>query len=181
MDYDTEIQYADVAGSWLIIAMVESSLSSAENQSFLRYGPSAEISPLTVTAGGSGSVTQTNDIRIKIATTTIDMRWLTSDLTASYSGSASGKANTTVSYDGNDTLVIDVTADFLPNDTLIVSGLSFTAFNAECNTARVLMLYLGGAGDTGMDALDTRTKSIYRGIPYTIEGDVRFEGGITFE
>ncbi|HAM88042.1 MAG: hypothetical protein US83_C0001G0013 [Candidatus Falkowbacteria bacterium GW2011_GWC2_38_22] len=136
-------------------------LSTAANQAFDYQGADTAISPITIT-DVSGIITAVNNIRVSIATTSVNLRWDTTDTSASISGTASGKVSTTVSYaDGGATLVIDVTSDFSAGEAITVSDLSFENFNTV-TLARTagLNLYLSGANIWNQDGKNENTIAI---------------------
>jgi hypothetical protein len=137
-----------------------STISSAADQMFSLGQATTTISTITITAGaGSGAITIADDIRISIATGTVDMHFDTNDTTATYGGTASGKVNTAVSYEGGGSvLVIPVTSDFTGGDTLTISGLSFAQFNATNSAATALSLDTNNDGSA--DATDDKTVTI---------------------
>ncbi|QQR64991.1 hypothetical protein IPH92_00195 [Candidatus Kaiserbacteria bacterium] len=146
---------------WTFIADPVPSLSSASNQSFYYSEPTTTISTLTITDTPGGLVTATNDIRIRIASTSLTMKWDTTDTTATFGGTASGKVSNPVSYENNGTtLVIPVSNDFSAADTLTVDGLSFTQFLGVSTATTGLNIYLGGASDAVSDDADDKTMSI---------------------
>lgn len=148
---------------------------SATDQTF-DYGQSATaISTITVT-DGTGSVSSANDIRIAIATSSVNMRWDTTDTTATFGGTASGKVSNPVSYEGGGSvLVVPVDTNFIAGETLTVSGLSFKDFNSVNAPANALILRIGGAGDPTAVATDTRTVAIRPTLGYVshTQGQVR--------
>jgi len=149
---------------WSFIFGATADLSSAANQNFVVDQATTTVSTITITDTVVPTITASNDIRIIIATTTVDMLWDTTDTLVTLGGSASGKASTTVSYSANgDTLIIDVESDFVGSDTLTVSGLSFAQFNTFSSPTNALGIRIGGAGTTTNNA-DDKTVSISGGL-----------------
>ena len=105
------------------------SLSSAAGQSFNVDQSATAISQITVVDASTPTITAADDIRIRIPGS-FNMNWLTSDLTATIGGTASGKVSPTVSYEGGQTLVLAVSSDFVAGDYITVSDLSFDVFSA---------------------------------------------------
>ena len=93
---------------------------SASNQTFAYQQATTAISAITVTDDATAaSITAANDLRIVIATTSANMRWDTTDTTATFGGTASAKVSNPVSYLGNgEILVIPVDVDFLVRHAL---------------------------------------------------------------
>ncbi|MEK9194973.1 MAG: hypothetical protein AAB975_01240, partial [Patescibacteria group bacterium] len=135
-------------------------ITSSANQSFEIGQSATTISTITITALVSASITAANDLRIAIATSSVNMRWDTSDTTATFGGTASGKVANPVSYEGgngaNSVLVIPVSDDFAVNDTLTIAGLSLTSFNTVVASSSALVLYLDGSVDGTIDATTNR-------------------------
>ncbi|GAI08657.1 unnamed protein product, partial [marine sediment metagenome] len=108
------------------ITIVGPTISSAANQTFAVGDPATAISTMTITDTSTPTITDANDIRIKIPST-FNMEWDISDTTATIGGGAVSKVSTDVSYeDSNKTLVLNVTENFAASDSITVSGLSFT-------------------------------------------------------
>jgi len=130
-------------------------LSSADNQVFGYNQATTTMSALTLSGD---TITATNDIRIRIATSSVHMLWDTTDTTATITGTASGKVSTTVSYEnGGATLVLDVTSDFTQDDTITISDLSYSQFSAVNAGGSALILYTEGASDTTAEDTDDKT------------------------
>jgi 6-phosphogluconolactonase (cycloisomerase 2 family) len=150
---------------WTIIAPVggSASISSASNQVFGYGQATTSIAAITITDNSTPTITVANDIRIAIATSTVNMRWNTTDTTAVFSGTASGKVSTTVSYEGGGSvLVIPVTTNFAASDTLTISGLSFAQFGTlHAASAEVLQLRTDGVSDTNANDTDDKTIGIH--------------------
>ena len=112
-------------------------ISSAANQTFILGGSATAISTITITEGSSPSITDANNIRIRIPST-FTMTFDTSDALANIggadwakTGAGSQGGTVTVSYeDSNKTVVVPVTSDFSAQDDITVYGLSFTSFTA---------------------------------------------------
>jgi len=137
------------------------SLSSLANQTFALNQSATAISQMTVADQSTPTITSANDIRIKIATSTVRMLYDTTDTAAIFGGTASGKVSGTVSYEGGGSvLVIDVTSNFAASDTLTISGLSYTTFSATNTAAVALSLYTDGASDVVANSSDDKTVTI---------------------
>jgi hypothetical protein len=137
-------------------------LSSAYDQVFYTGQAASNTAAIIITAAAAGAITQGGDIRLKIATSAVDMAWDTSVGSISVTGSGSGNVSTSVSYSGSSTLIIDVQTDFSAGQTITVSGLKFKNFNhANAAYQSALVLYLGGAADTVIDGWDNKTVTIY--------------------
>lgn len=136
-------------------------LTSAANQSFEIGQSAAAISTVTITALSGTAITAANDLRIAIATSTVDMRFDTSDTSATFGGTASGKVSGPVSYEGGGSvLVIPVNTDFVASETLTIAGLSFANFNAVVAPASGMVLYLDGPADVTADATTNKLIAI---------------------
>jgi len=124
-------------------------ISSAANQVFEIGQATTAISQITITDDTvSPVITATDDLRIAIATSSVDMRWDTTDITATFGGTASGKVSNPISYEGGGSvLVIPVDTDFAAGDTLTVIDLSFTNFNSTNAAVSVLDILKDGPGD----------------------------------
>ncbi|HEU4677530.1 MAG TPA: hypothetical protein VFS75_02320, partial [Candidatus Paceibacterota bacterium] len=139
--------------------------TSADDQTFTSGQSAAGISTITIT-DPAGDISASTDIRIAIATSSVDMRFDSSDTSATFGGTASDKVSNPVSYEGDDSvLVISVDVNFLAGDTLTVSGLSFTSFGTANSATTALSMLIHGSGSTtaGYDAKK-----------------VTIEGGLTF-
>ena len=138
-------------------------ISSAANQTFEINQATTSISAITVSDYLGAQITSANNLRITIATTSVNMRWDTTDFTAGIAGTASGKASPTVSYENNGaTLVIAISSNLAADETIIISGLSFVDFNdANASYQGSLQLFTGGVADTIADAMDNKTVTIY--------------------
>ncbi len=147
---------------WTFATPETVALSSTDNQTFYYGDATTTISTITITEAGSPSITAANDIRIKIATSSVGMLWATDDTTATFGGTASGKVSNPVTFEGNGSvLVIPVDSDFSANDTLTIADLSFAQFTGTTSSpVNALSLYTGGGSDTDADATDTYTIAI---------------------
>jgi hypothetical protein len=133
----------------------------AANQVFTYGDAATPISQITVTDAASPSITAANDLRIAISTSTTFMLWDTSDTTATFGGTASGKVANPVSYEGGGSvLLIPVNTNFSASDTLTVSGLNFTNFSAVSALSSGLKLFTGGASDQAAEATNDKTIGI---------------------
>jgi hypothetical protein len=153
-DLDTYTFYPEVT------TMTIPTISSAADQNFASNQATTSISAITITAGADNQITTANDIRITIATTTVDMRWDHFDDTANITG-ATSRVSTSVTYeDNNATLVINVTDNFNKGESITISELSFAKFTTDNLAATGLYLYTDGATDTGYDAVDDKSIAI---------------------
>jgi hypothetical protein len=133
-------------------------MQSNADQSFVVGQETTSMATITIADDDPARITATNDIRIKIATGTVDVRFDTTDTTAIFGGTASGKVSNPVSYEGDGSvLVIPVDTNFAAGDTLTISGLYFTQFGAVTAATSALMLYVDGANDVIADYQDPRT------------------------
>ncbi len=152
---------ADGNTCWDFTPTTVLSISSASDQTFSYNGATTTISTITLTDATVPTMTGVNDIRIKIATSTVNMHFDTTDATPTFGGTASGKVSGTVSYEGDGSvLVIDVTSDFAEGDTLTIDDLSYTNFSSVNATAVALRLYNDGADDVVANATDDKTVTI---------------------
>jgi len=109
------------------------------------------------------TITADNDLRIAIATSSVDMRWDPTYDSPSFSGSASSKVASSVTFEGgNSVVVIDVLdgQDFVTSDVLTISGLYFNNFNTVNSAISALDIFKGGAADIVSDADDGKTIAI---------------------
>jgi hypothetical protein len=83
------------------------------------------------------------------------MSWDTSDILATFGGTASAKVSSTVSYPDPKTLLINVTTNFAAGDTLAIDGLSFKDFTGQSYPAN-----LGLSVDGGSNIAKTDPKTI---------------------
>jgi hypothetical protein len=113
------------------IIVTDIRITSAANQDFIVGSAATAISAITITDDSlSPWITAANDIRIRIPSS-FNMTWDTSDTSALFSGTASGKVANPVSYEDNGkTLVINVTSNFAAGDSLAVSELSYANFTS---------------------------------------------------
>ncbi len=132
---------------------VPGTISSASNQVFGYGQATTTIATITITDGETPAITAANDLRIKIDTSATDMLWDTTDTTATFGGTASGKVANPVSYEnGGATLVVPVSNDFVGSDTLTISGLSFVQFGTVNTATSTLVLITESAGEDGGSA-----------------------------
>jgi len=142
---------------WTFVIAV--ALNSAENQIFGYGQGSTAMSPITIV--DTGTITASNDIRIRIATSSANMLWDTTDTTATFTGSSSAKVGNPVSYEeGGSILVIPVSSDFAYGDTFTISDLSYTSFNAINIATTALGMRVDGVGTT-TSVTDPQTIAIY--------------------
>ncbi|MDP3784689.1 MAG: hypothetical protein Q8R12_01270 [bacterium] len=143
--------------------LTAATISSAANQVF-EISTNNANSQITVTAGnGSGAITAANDLRIAIATSTINMVWLTSDTSATIGGSPQAcTVSGSVSYEGSGSvLVVPISGtDCNSGDVITISDLQFTAPGTGAAAAAILKLYLDGANDISANATDDKTIAI---------------------
>ncbi|MEK7535898.1 MAG: hypothetical protein AAB590_02720 [Patescibacteria group bacterium] len=142
-----------------IATYVKPTISQSHNKSY-DFGSTASSTPIiTVTDVGGRIISDENDLRVAIATSSINMLWDTSDTKAIFGGTASSSEVTSadVTFEGGGSvLVVDVVDDFDTGDTLTISGLSFTSFlTATSATAGVLGIFHEGASDITLDATTT--------------------------
>jgi 6-phosphogluconolactonase (cycloisomerase 2 family) len=131
------------------------------NQTFAVGQATTTIQTITITETPVPYTTAANDIRIAISTSTHNMRWDTTDTTAVFGGTASGKVSPTVTYEGSGSvLVVNVTSNFAGGDTLTISGVSFTQFASTTPPATALYYYYDGPADNNADGGDTGTIAI---------------------
>ena len=145
---------------WTFASAGAATISSDDNQTFPYQGAATTISTITITDHSTPTITAANNLRIIIATTTVDMRWDTTDTTATLGGTASAKVSPTVTYEnGGATLVLDVQNDFAAGETLTISGLSYKDFNTVVAPAVALGVRTAGAGLTTANS-DSKTVAI---------------------
>ena len=143
------------------------SITSAANQVF-EYGQSpAAISAITVTSGiGASAVSSGNELRIGIATSSVDsavnMTWNTSDTAATLAGSGQSKACsnqtncTDITYDPTGSvMIVPIDTNFSGGQTLIISDLAFANFNAAVASSSALRIFLDGTTDINANATNT--------------------------
>ncbi len=139
-------------------------ISSASNQIFGYGQATTSIAAITITDAETPTITAANDLRITIDTTKTNMKWDTTDTTAVFGGTASGKVSNPVSYeDSGATLVVPVSNDFSGGDTLTISGLSFTQFNALAAPTSTLSFVV----DQESGSYDVST-AIFNGISLSV-------------
>ncbi|MBI2474065.1 MAG: hypothetical protein HYV68_00015 [Candidatus Taylorbacteria bacterium] len=138
--------------------------SSATNQTFEVGGSSAEISPITITDNAAPSITAANDIRIAIATSSVNMLWDTSVAAASLSGTAWNDdiTSNSITYEGGGSVaVINAANNFEGSEMLVVSGLKFKNFSSANSAVSGLVIFTGGVNDISSDATDSKTVALY--------------------
>jgi hypothetical protein len=134
--------------TFLTLEAGSATISSGANQTFALNYPTTTISTITVT-DTDGTVTTAQDLRIVIATSTVNMHFDTTDTTATFGGTASGKVSNPVSYEGGGSvLVITVTEDWSPADTLTIGDLSFSQFSAINSATEALGVSTDGTSIT---------------------------------
>lgn len=168
-DYST--LYTDSASTTFasVSAAFNGTISSAFSPTHEYNGTSSTTPLITLTEdeGDSLGFTTGNDIRIAIATSTVDMRWNTSITAPTFGGTGSGNVAATVSYEdsaagSSSVVVIDVTTAFSANQTLTISGLQFNSFGLGFlnSAASALRLFKDGITDAASDASDDKTVTI---------------------
>ena len=156
---------------WTFVSDTEPTVSSAANQTFgLNQDPTA-MSQITLTGGTGAKVFSatdaTGDIRIAIATSTVNMRWDTTVTAASFTFGGAGSDNIdtgTVYYEGGNggdsVLRIDVTTNFANSEQLTISGGKFKSFGTLNAAAAGIRLYREGPADATIDDTDDKTITI---------------------
>ena len=148
----------------VLFTAVNPTASSTANQVFtVGPGPTQASSFRIIDNSTLATITATNDIRIAIATSTLDMEWGTSCNTPSFGGSASAKVESTVTFEGldNSVAVIDVSTGFVAGDDLTISGLCFANFgSAGYKATGGLYVMKDGPTDQTSDADDTKSITI---------------------
>ncbi|MEO8089402.1 MAG: hypothetical protein ABI703_03805 [Gemmatimonadales bacterium] len=138
--------------------IVQPTISSTTNQTFVMAQPPTPSSTITITDAATATITAAGDIRIRIPAS-FNMTWNTAVVTATLGGGAAGKVAAVVSYeDAGKTLRLNVTINFAASDQITVSGLQFANFTAA-SAADYLQLVVSGAGG-GTAARDPRTITI---------------------
>jgi hypothetical protein len=163
----------DIATTTLAIQVPH--LTSAVNQIFSSGQAPVPISTVTV-VDPSGEITSANDIRVAIATSSVDMRFDTTDTTATLGGTASGKVSNPVSYEGNGSvLVVPVSGNLGAGETVTISGLSFAQFGEASVATSALSLRIQGANSNEVSARDTKTVTVKGALAYGLhlQGQVR--------
>ncbi len=154
---------------WTFATTPVATIASAANQAFQVGQATTTISTITVTEHvTTPTITAANDIRIAIATSTVGMKWDTTQTTATIGGTASGKVSTTVSYEGGGSVaVVDVTSNFAAGETLTIAGLKFAQFTAVNAPLSALGIRAGGAAATTNDSNDSKTVAIAGSLAIT--------------
>ena len=164
---------------------VKPTISQADNMVFDYGGSASSTAVLTVTDVGGNIISDGNDLRIAISTSSVNMLWDTSDTMAVFGGTASGTEITSsvVSFEGGGSvLVVPVVDDFDTGDTLTISGLSFTSFNtATSSTAGTLGLFLAGGADQTYAATTSAQTVAIRGTLALEEHGAWSIGGATYD
>ena len=149
---------------WDFVTDVAATATSSADQTFEVNQAATAMSQLTVTAGaGTGAINATDatgDLRIAIATSTVNMLWDQTKTDAIFGGTASSSAKIAacgcVTFEGGNSVAkIDVISDFSSGDVLTISGLRFTTFSAANASSTALQLFLNGANDISANAQDT--------------------------
>ena len=147
-----------------IATYVKPTISAAYNMVFDYAGSASGTAQLTVTDVGGNIISDGNNLRIAIATSSVNMLWDTTDTQAVFGGTASSTEVTSsvVSYEGGGSvMVVPVVDDFDAGDTLTISGLSFTSFNtATSSTDGAIGILTDGGTDVSMNATTTATVAI---------------------
>ncbi len=141
---------------------VKPTISTAYNQVFDYGGAASSTSLITVTDVGGGIITAGSDLRIPIATSSVNMLWDTSITAGSFGGTASAKVSNPVTYEGGGSvLVIPVDSDFSTGDTLTFSSFKFNSFGtATSSTPGAIGIFAGGSTDQTYDATTTQSVAI---------------------
>ena len=140
-----------------IVILAPLNMTSAVGQIFNQDDAVTAISTITVTEDGTPTITDANELRIRIPAT-FNMTWDAADTTAVIGGAAAAKVSTTVTYEDSDqTLVLDVTSDFGPGDQVTISGLSYTAFSAPSAADNLELVDSGAGGATASEDTETIT------------------------
>ena len=141
------------------------SVSSAADQAFNQGDAATAISILTIADDGSPTLTDANNLRIRIPAG-LNMTWDNTDLTATIGGPAAAKvAGAVVGYeDADHTLVLDITSDFAPGDQITIANLSFANFTAPSVADNLELVDSGAAGATAAE--DDKTLTVVE--PYGI-------------
>ena len=145
-----------------IATYVKPTISYPYNEVFDYGGSASTTGTITVTDVGGQIISTGNDLRIAIATSSINMLWDTTVTTPTFGGTASGSVDPTVSYEGGGSVMkIDVTTGFAAGDTLTIAGAKFTSFNtAISSTAGYLGIFTDGIADQTYNATTTATAAI---------------------
>jgi hypothetical protein len=146
----------------VVLTWDEVSVYSVSNQVFAVGDATTSAATIRISDAGGSNIT-TNDIRITIATTTVDMRWAPIP-NANLSGTASGSdvTDNSVTYENNfATAVIQVANSFEAGDYLDVSGLAFKDFGTANYAASALQLDIDGSGGDTSISTDHNTVTIY--------------------
>jgi hypothetical protein len=142
-----------------IIAATPASLSSAANQTFTVGQTSTTASTLTVTDGSPATITDAQNLRIRIPAA-LNMTWDPTVTTVTLGGAASSNVSATLmAYeDSNRTVVLDVTSSFTAGQILTITGLKFTNFTATSSASNLELVVTGSGGTTA--ATDDKTITI---------------------
>jgi hypothetical protein len=101
---------------------------SCAGQTFNIGDPTTGISTITITDATHASITDARNLRIRIPSG-LGMTWDSGDTTATFGGTASGKAGT-ITYSGDSkTMFLDITSNFESGETLTIGSLGFTSFS----------------------------------------------------
>ena len=151
--------------NWSFEEVLELSILSSAPHTFYFNQPTTTLGSVVITEGGPATITTTDDIRIRIATSTTNFRFDAATTELSFGGTASGKVSGTVSYEQDDAvLVINVTSNFVAGETLVIDGIKVGSFVEASAGTSVLALYTNG-GTTGEPAaLDTQPIRILGGL-----------------
>jgi hypothetical protein len=120
------------------------------------------VPTLTIVAATStgGAITAANDIRIKIASSSVSMQWNTASSSVTLGGTAAGKVSSTVSFPDAYTVLLGVNTNFAEGETLTVDGLSVSGFTAANAAASPFELFIDGASDSEADDVSDKKATI---------------------
>ena len=137
-------------------------LSASADNTFEFEQATTSVPTLTIVAASStgGAITATNDIRIRIASSSVSMRWNTASSALILGGTAASKVSSTALFPDAFTLLLGVNTNFAEGDTLTVDGLSVSNFSAANAAASPFELYVDGDSDTEADDVSDKKVTI---------------------
>ena len=151
--------------NWSFEEVLELSILSSAPHTFYFGQATTSLGSIVITEGDPATITATDDIRIRIATSTTNFRFDTATTELTFGGTASGKVGTTVSYENDGAvLVIDVTTNFAAGETLVIDGVKVGSFAEASADTSVLALYTNGAITGEPAALDAQPIRILGGL-----------------
>jgi hypothetical protein len=140
------------------------SIASETNQRFTIGQATTTAAKIRIGEGGSPQITTTNNIRIEIDNSSgFNFQFDNSVTTPSFSGSASGKVNSTVSYPSANVLLVTVSSNFSAYDSLGISGLKFGNFTGP-TISQVGAFHLHTDGDVAGAPAATSTDFVTIGL-----------------